>query len=162
MPYDQVASAPNSHVDGADGYDATNPVNNYGDIHPYANALLDGWSPLVRNIHIHDNVISVAAGIDNPQGSLIADIIKGYRLFHGFYPDVASGQTTVPHILYDGIGELLTNTPNPRGAGETSLQAVTRGTNQAAPAPDANGHETKGLQIHLALVATYTGARGSQ
>ena len=157
LPDDQVASAPNSDVGGADGNDATNPVNSYGDIHPYANALLDGWSPLVRNIHIHDNIISVAAGIDNPQGSLIADIIKGYRLFHGFYPDVASGQTTVPHILYDGIGELLTNTPNPGGVGETILQAVTGGINQVAAALDANGLENKGLQIDLALFASYNG-----
>ncbi|ASP39936.1 hypothetical protein CHH28_15210 [Bacterioplanes sanyensis] len=157
LPDDQVASAPNADVGGLDGNDATPAVNSYGDIHPYANALLDGWSPLVRNIHIRDNAISVAAGIDNPQGSLIEDIVKGYQLFHAFYPDITAGQTTVPHILYDGIGELLTNTPNPGGAGETILQAVTGGINQVAAALDANGLESDGRQINMALFTTYNG-----
>jgi parallel beta-helix repeat protein len=157
LPDDQVASAPNTDVAGLDGNDATPAVNSYGDIHPYANALLDGWSPLVRNLHIRDNTISVAAGIDNPEGNLIADIIQGYQLFHGFYPGVADGQTTVPHILYDGIGELLSNTPNPGGNGETVFQAVTDGINQVAAALDANGLETAGRQIDLTAFAPYNG-----
>jgi len=138
LPDDQVAATPEQDVGGADNDDATKAVLSYGDIHPYAEVFMDGWSPFVRNINIRDNVISVAAGINNPEGSLIEDIIQGYQLFHAFYPDVAAGKTTIPHILYDGVGELLASTPNPGGGGESIMQAIAGGINQVAAGVKAN------------------------
>ncbi|UXD87312.1 parallel beta-helix domain-containing protein [Thalassolituus hydrocarboniclasticus] len=125
-----VAAAPNLNV-GTE-------VTSYEDIHPHSKAIMDGWSPLVRNINIHNNSISLAAGLNNPQGDLIEDLINGYNAFHNMQPDIASGKTTVPHILYDGVGELLANTPNPDGEGESILYAIAGGINQVAAAVKAN------------------------
>lgn len=124
LPDDEVAATPKQNVGTS--------VLKYGDIHPYATMFSDGWSPLVRNINIHDNTISVADGIDAPTGDLVAEIIAGFKGFHSFMPDVATGKATLPHVFYDGIGELLANTPNPDGEGETILQAITGGINQIA------------------------------
>ncbi|HTN35137.1 MAG TPA: parallel beta-helix domain-containing protein [Marinobacter sp.] len=59
--------------------------------------LEDGWKPVLRNVNIHDNIISNSG--KNPRGQLIDDIIAGYSMYHGI----------MPAILYDGIGELLAN-----------------------------------------------------
>lgn len=126
LPDASVASAPNEDVGGLDGDDDTKAVMSYGDIHPYATEFMDGWSPFVRNINIHDNTISVAAGINNPQGSLIEDLIDGYKQFHSLFPGVANGKTTVPHILYDGAGELLANI--------RAMHAIADGINNLAQA----------------------------
>ncbi len=130
LPDDKVADAPNTDVGGE--------VMSYGDIHPYAEIFMDGWSPFVRNINIRDNTISLAPALNNPQGSLIEDLIAGYESFHEQLPDVAGGKTTVPHILYDGVGELLANTPNPDGEGESIMQAIAGGINQVAAAIEEN------------------------
>lgn len=127
---EKVVSEPNQNV-GTE-------VMSYGDIHPYATMFMDGWSPLVRNINIHDNTISVAAGIDDPKGDLIKDIIAGYQGFHANFPSIADDKTTVPHILYDGLGELLASTPNPSGQGESILQALVGGINSIATGVKAN------------------------
>lgn len=121
LPDDKVAETPNSNV-GTE-------VLSYGDIANYAPEYLDGWSPLVRGINIHDNNISVADGIYNPQGKLIADLITAYNLL----------DIRIPDILYDGVGELLAN------AG--SMSQIADGINQIAAALDANSIENKGLQI---------------
>src|SRR5699024_1451507 len=137
--------------------DLPNPeATSYGSIHPFANIYMDGWSPLVRNINVHNNDISVAKGINKPDGDLIADIIQGYQIFHAINPDVASGKTTIPHILYDGAGELLANTPNPGGEGESILQAIVGGINQIAEGvknnnPDAGDY----TPIDLSKFAAY-------
>ena len=123
LPDDKVAAVPDQDVGGE--------VMSYGDIHPYAEVFMDGWSPFVRNINIHNNTISLAAGLNNPQGALIEDLINGYSAFHSMQPDIASGKTTVPHILYDGVGELLANTANPGGGGSI-MQAIAGGINQVA------------------------------
>ena len=137
--------------------DLPNPeATSYGSIHPFANIYMDGWSPLVRNINVHNNDISVAEGVNKPEGDLIADIIQGYQIFHAINPDVASGKTTIPHILYDGAGELLANTPNPGGEGESILQAIVGGINQIAEGvknnnPDAGDY----TPIDLSKFAAY-------
>ncbi|WP_203142607.1 parallel beta-helix domain-containing protein [Marinobacter mangrovi] len=64
----------------------------------YKPVIDDGWNPVPRNIHIHDNAISDSGAA--PEGSLIADIITGYVTNYGAFPAV----------LYDGLGELLANT----------------------------------------------------
>ena len=148
LPDDQVAATPEQDVGGADNDDATKAVLSYGDIHPYAEVFMDGWSPFVRNINIRDNVISVAAGINNPEGSLIEDIITGYEFFHAFYPGVAAGKTTIPHILYDGVGELLANV----GA----MYNLADGINQVAAGVKANiPGAADYTEIELAKFAPY-------
>ncbi|QDO83609.1 hypothetical protein FM037_10655 [Shewanella psychropiezotolerans] len=57
----------------------------------------DGWRPTPRNIYLHDNVITGYG--KKPNGYLIDDIIKAYLFTHGQFPGV----------LYDGLGEMLSN-----------------------------------------------------
>lgn len=154
LPDASLASEPNADVGGA--------VMSYGDIHPYATELMDGWSPLVRNVNIHHNSISVAAGVDKPEGKLIKDIIAGYKSFHEEAPHIANGKATIPHILYDGVGELLANTPYTQDPddplfGATILQAIVGGINQVATAVDTNIPDTEPFTpIDLAKFVAYT------
>ncbi|WP_394204098.1 parallel beta-helix domain-containing protein [Shewanella waksmanii] len=60
-------------------------------------SIEDGWRPTPRNIYIHDNVITDYG--KQPNGYLIDDIIKAYLFTHGEFPGV----------LYDGLGEMLSN-----------------------------------------------------
>ncbi|WP_153913640.1 SO2930 family diheme c-type cytochrome [Shewanella sp. TC10] len=60
-------------------------------------AISDGWRATPRNIHVHDNNISDYG--QKPNGHLIDDIIKAYVLTHG----------QMPGIIYDGLGEALSN-----------------------------------------------------
>ncbi|GIU29480.1 parallel beta-helix domain-containing protein [Shewanella sp. MBTL60-007] len=69
-------------------------VANYGQP---GQPIEDGWRPTPRNIYLHDNVIEGYG--QKPNGYLIDDIIKGYLFTHGQFPGV----------LYDGLGELLSN-----------------------------------------------------
>lgn len=62
-------------------------------------ALEDGWNPVPQNIHIHSNEL-VDYG-SKPSGSMVEELLKGYRLRH-FFKDF-------PAILYDGVGALLAN-----------------------------------------------------
>ena len=62
----------------------------------YGATMANGWSPLVKNIYLHDNTIQ-RSGAD-PRGSLITEIVNGYTLLKG---------ETMPAILYGGIGQLL-------------------------------------------------------
>jgi parallel beta-helix repeat protein len=91
MPDEAVLAAPSATPDigGA--------VSAYEDIVPYASVYLDGWSPLVRSINMHDNIINNTDLIYAPEGSLIEDIILGYT-YNGI---------KVPTILYDGVGEAM-------------------------------------------------------
>lgn len=133
-------------------------VKSYGDIQEFATFLLDGWSPLVRNVNFHDNTISVAAGVDKPEGELIAEIIDGYKDFHASFPGIADGKATVPHILYDGVGELLASTthPDPAFEGASIMQALVGGINQVAAGVKANIEGAKDFTpIDLDLFAAY-------
>jgi parallel beta-helix repeat protein len=64
----------------------------------YGATMANGWSPLTKNINIHDNSISRSGA--NPRGDLITDVVAGYTLLLG---------QTMPAILYGGIGESLAN-----------------------------------------------------
>ncbi|MFD2230082.1 parallel beta-helix domain-containing protein [Alkalimarinus sediminis] len=77
--------------------DVANYPTNYG------STMANGWSPLVKNIYMHDNLIARNGG--NPRGALLTDVINGYQLGAN-----AKGTPQVfPAIIYDGIGELLAN-----------------------------------------------------
>lgn len=128
---DKVLQVPNQDIGGADQDDDTQAVMNYGDIATYAPEFLDGWSPLVRSISIHDNTI--VAGKYNPKGSLIRDIILGYAI----------NGSKVPDILYDGIGELMAQIPQ----GQGGLLDIVSGIDQLAQALDANMLESDGARI---------------
>ncbi|NKF51749.1 hypothetical protein G3R49_14375 [Shewanella sp. WXL01] len=69
-------------------------VGNYGQP---GQAIEDGWRPTPRNIFIHDNKIENYGS--KPKGYLIEDVIKAYLFTHG----------SMPGILYDGLGEMLSN-----------------------------------------------------
>ena len=151
LPDENVASFPNQDVGGE--------VTSYGDIHPYAEILLDGWSPFVRNINIHDNTISNPTVSSAPEGALIQDLIDGYAVMQGY------GYTgsAVPDILYDGVGELLVNTPI-TGAESSGIPdgtplglALAMGINAVATGLDSLGFESDGKQItDLGLWASYS------
>jgi len=69
----------------------------------YGATIAKGWSPLIKNIYMHDNTI--ARNGDNPRGVLLEDVIAGYSS-----PYNSTGMPQVfPAIIYDGIGELLSN-----------------------------------------------------
>ena len=61
----------------------------------HANAIMDGWRAVPRNINIHDNDISNSG--NNPNGYLIQDIIDNYDYYYQSFPT----------ILYDGLGEAV-------------------------------------------------------
>ena len=131
MPDASVATPPDQGVGTT--------VLSYGDIQPYADVYLDGWNPMVRGINIHDNTISVAQGINAPEGSLIQDIIDGMgQAQHALEMiDLANGdKPQLPHILYDGVGELMSNAPSGNAANpsESIFEAIVNGVNQIASA----------------------------
>jgi parallel beta-helix repeat protein len=128
---DKVLQVPNQDVGGADGDSETPTVMTYGDIATYSTQFLDGWSPVVRSINIHDNTI--VPGTYNPKGSLIRDIILGYTL----------NGNKVPDILYDGIGELMAQIPASGGG----LFDIAYGIDQLAQALDQNQLESDGARI---------------
>lgn len=70
----------------------------------YSATMADGWSPTLKNVYLHNNTI--ARNGDNPRGDLLIPIIAGYTSSQN-----STGMPqTFPAILYDGIGELLSNT----------------------------------------------------
>ena len=73
----------------------------------YEPTIANGWSPLVKNINIHNNTFA-RNGAD-PRGPKIGghstlpafdDIVAGYTLMLG---------EVFPNVLYGGVGELLSN-----------------------------------------------------
>jgi len=69
----------------------------------YGATMGDGWSPMLKNVYLHNNTI--ARNGDNPQGALLQNIIAGYAS----NMNSKGSPQTFPAILYDGIGELLSN-----------------------------------------------------
>ncbi|SFM14029.1 parallel beta-helix domain-containing protein [Marinobacter zhejiangensis] len=65
----------------------------------YGTTMGNGWSPTLKNVYMHNNTIARNGG--NPQGTLLQPIIDGYTIGMG---------VTFPAILYDGIGQFLSNT----------------------------------------------------
>lgn len=79
-------------------------VENYGAT--YGATIMNGWTPITNNIYIHDNRYKNNASDPdlNPETSLLAEVSLGYLAGQN-----AAGQpVTHPAIIYDGIGELLT------------------------------------------------------
>lgn len=128
---DKVLQSPNQDVGGADMDDDTPAVMSYGDIATYATQFLDGWSPLVRSISVHDNTI--VPGTYAPKGSLIRDIITGYSI----------NSNKVPDILYDGLGEVMAQIPASGGG----LYDIAAGIDNLAQALDANMLQSDGARI---------------
>lgn len=80
----------------------------------YEATIANGWSPLLKNINIHSNTFA-RNGAD-PRGPQIAgtptlpafdDMVAGYT--GGAANDLSGVPEAFPNILYDGIGELLSN-----------------------------------------------------
>lgn len=80
----------------------------------YEATIADGWSPLLKSINIHDNTF--ARNGANARGPQIAgmptlpafdQMVAGYQM--GAANDMSGIQEVFPNILYDGIGELLSN-----------------------------------------------------
>lgn len=128
MPDATVASLPNQ--------DVGNTVLSYDDIHPYSSVYIDGWNPLLHGINIHNNTISVADGVNAPEGALIQEIIDGTQAAQTNFGGLNNGNAQLPHILYDGVGELLANTPYDASVDlNTSVfQTIINGINQVASA----------------------------
>ncbi len=146
----QVASLPNADVAGLDGNDATTPVLSYDDISKFGSKYLDGWSPFVNGLNIHNNSISVTDGVNAPEGSLIQDIIDGYQQFQTSLGIISAGDNAkIPSILYDGIGELLTITPF--NADMSLMEAIAAGTDQVAA-----GLRTAQLETDVKTIGDYS------
>ncbi len=78
-------------------------VSNYSD--NYASTIANGWNPLIKNINIHHNTFKDNSLLTPPKTGLLEDILKGYQ--YGF--NYTGSLQTAPAIIYDGIGELLSN-----------------------------------------------------
>ncbi|MFY0639461.1 MAG: right-handed parallel beta-helix repeat-containing protein [Bermanella sp.] len=149
MPDDRVAEEPNQNV-GTE-------VLKYSDISKFADKYLDGWSPFVNGINIHDNTITVAEGINAPEGKLINELLLGVGSLQSTLGIISGDERTqLPSIFYDGVGELLTVTPY--GDTANSIMAtIAGGIDQVAQALDANGLETADERIDNTEIIPFTG-----
>jgi parallel beta-helix repeat protein len=71
----------------------------------YADTITKGWSPLIKNINIHDNTFTDNSLLSPPKTGLLEQIVLGYQ--HG--ANSTGTAQTAPAIIYGGIGELLAN-----------------------------------------------------
>jgi parallel beta-helix repeat protein len=80
----------------------------------YEATIAQGWSPLLKNVNIHNNTFARNGG--NARGPSIGgqptlpafdQIVAGYQ--GGAANDMSGVPQVFPNILYDGIGELLSN-----------------------------------------------------
>ena len=82
---------------------ADDDVANYATNH--GATMANGWSPLIKNINIHDNTFKDNSLAVPPKVGLLQEIIAGYQSSSN-----ATGVAqTAPAIVYGGIGELLSN-----------------------------------------------------
>lgn len=149
MPDDRVAEEPNLNV-GTE-------VLKYSDISKFADKYLDGWSPFVNGINIHDNKITVAEGVNAPEGKLINELLLGVGSLQSTL-GIISGEerTQLPAIFYDGVGELLAVTPY--GDSANSIMAtIAGGIDQVAQALDGEGLEIAGERIDNTEIIPFTG-----
>jgi len=82
---------------------ADDDVANYPTNH--GSTMANGWSPLIKNINIHNNTFKDNSLAVPPKAGLLQQIIAGYQ---SPYNATGSAQTA-PAIIYGGIGELLSN-----------------------------------------------------
>lgn len=82
---------------------ADNDLANYGD--NYGATMAMGWSPLIKNINMHDNTFTDNSLASPPKPGLLQDIIGGYQSTQ----NSTGSAHTAPAIIYGGIGELLSN-----------------------------------------------------
>jgi len=80
-----------------------------GDLSKYQGEFVptinNGWSPLIKNINIHDNTFSDNSLLSPPKEGLLKEILTGYQ--YGF--NATGALQIAPAIIYGGIGELLSN-----------------------------------------------------
>ncbi|WP_283789385.1 parallel beta-helix domain-containing protein [Bermanella sp. WJH001] len=158
MPDDRVAEAPKQDIGGIDldlsayGPDSQttstdDDVYKYSDLSKFADKYLDGWSPFVNGINIHDNTITVAEGVNAPEGKLINDLLLGVGSLQSTLGIISGDERTqLPSIFYDGVGELLAVTPY----GETSnsiMATIAGGIDGLAQLLDAGTLESDGARI---------------
>lgn len=85
----------------------------------YVETMLNGWSPYVKNIYVHDNVIERSGA--NPRGEFLTQQIDGaipdVTLLSGFTETTSLNSVLglitdragekMPAILYDGVGQFI-------------------------------------------------------
>jgi parallel beta-helix repeat protein len=82
---------------------ADDDVPNYGTNH--GATIANGWSPLIKNINVHNNTFTDNSLLAPPKAGLLEAIITGYQ---SAFNSTGAAQTA-PAIIYGGIGELLAN-----------------------------------------------------
>jgi hypothetical protein len=160
MPDDRVAEAPKQDIGGIDldlsayGPDSQtsstdDDVYKYSDLSKFADKYLDGWSPFVNGINIHDNTITVAEGINAPEGKLINELLLGVGSLQSTLGIISGDERTqLPSIFYDGVGELLTVTPYDNSDPSVSIMAtIAGGIDGLAQLLDAGTLESDGARI---------------
>ena len=84
----------------------------------YVETMIDGWSPYIKNIYVHNNEIERSGA--NPRGALLEQVITpllpDVNMITGFTETTSlaalgvisdrAGET-MPAILYDGVGEFV-------------------------------------------------------
>lgn len=80
----------------------------------YEATIANGWSPLLKNVNVHSNTFARNGGDargpsigGQPTLPAFDQIVAGYE--GGAANDMSGVPTVFPNILYDGIGELLSN-----------------------------------------------------
>lgn len=82
---------------------ADDDVDNYPT--NYGGTIQNGWSPLIKNVNIHNNTFTDNSLLSPPKSGLLEEIITGYQ--YGF--NFTGALQIAPAIIYGGIGELLSN-----------------------------------------------------
>jgi parallel beta-helix repeat protein len=71
----------------------------------YSETIKKGWSPLIKNINMHDNTFKNNSLASPPLSGLLQQIIGGYLTGQ----NATMTPQTAPAIIYGGIGQLLSN-----------------------------------------------------
>ena len=95
-------------------FDVANYPSKYGQV------ISQGWTPMIKNIYVHNNVIersSIAprgtflmqAIAQDPLSTNMVNMVDGFTTDTFFAMNGSAENAVAPAILYDGIGELLSN-----------------------------------------------------
>lgn len=82
---------------------ADDDVENYAA--NYGATMANGWSPLIKNINIHDNTFKDNSLASPPKEGLLQGIIAGFQSAG----NATGSEQTAPAVIYGAIGELLSN-----------------------------------------------------